>query len=547
MMNPDVHRWQRAAPPPYSRPVPARADELVALRQGYCGLVVLAAAFQLIFFSRSAGNLPCVLMALVSSLIGISYALNGARFRAQPISALILIFYTTSATSGALLIKTLEWSALVDRLLIPSRTFGVLLMTQLALLVADRIYHHARPLHRLRRFLNRQLQRSGAMNWPSDWQLWLLGLIGLASVVMSGGTDFESGISFGMAAAGGKLLRAFVFLKYAPFLIPFRDALCGFPSRGRFPVVSLGIYFLCLVGVSFATNSRSTFADAVPTVGICILLAKGVGRIDFRKVPVSRLIVIGLAAAIGSVLLSRVALAMVVVRDYRYGVDAGSLIRLTVEALFNSEWLDAAQSKMDTEVHVGNYSETYVDSRFFARFLLTKYHDNILYYLGLFGEDHLHAYRDFMADRLIATLPDPLLRYFNLNVDKQDLAVSNGDYIVYIIDGWGLGGYKTGSMIAEVFGVYGWAFPLVIAGSALMLFTFHDAFVTPTAQGRLAFAPLILLLIWNLVGTTAAFGLGAETVTAIPSGILRGLPQSVIAYVVAAAFARFVSRVVGRR
>ena len=45
----------------------------------------------------------------------------------------------------------------------------------------------------------------------------------------------------------------------------------------------LGAYFVLLVGISFATNSRSTFADAVPTIGICVLLAKGLGRIDMRR------------------------------------------------------------------------------------------------------------------------------------------------------------------------------------------------------------------------------------------------------------------------
>ncbi|MEP7098956.1 MAG: hypothetical protein ABI781_00510 [Burkholderiales bacterium] len=515
------------------------------MRQAYIALVVLAALLQLLFFGRAADNGVSTLLALASSWLGINAALNGRRFRAHPISALILLFYTTTATSGALLVKTLEWSPLAGRLTVPVLTFSVLFATQLVLLAADHVYLRVQPLHALRRFVDhRLLQPIGLMRWPTDGQLWMLGLLGCASVVLTG-TDYESGASFGIASAGEKLIRAFGFLKYAPFLIPFRDAMSGVPSRVRLPLFALGLYFAALVGISFATNSRSTFADAVPTVGICVLLAKALGRLDLRRVPPARLLLIALAAMIAAVLLSRVALAMVVVRDYRYSVDVGMLVQMTIEAFFNNEWLAAAKAKMDVATYVGDYSEAYVDSRFAARFLLTKFHDNILYYLSLFGEDHTRHYKEFMLDRLMATMPDPLLRVFGISIDKQDLVVSNGDYIVYMVDGWGLGGFKTGSMIAEVFWVYGWAFPIVIVVSALMLFVFHDAFVTPAAPGRLAISPLILLLIWNLVGTTAAFGLGAETVTAIPAGIVRGLPQNVLVYVIAVALVKGVSRVTG--
>jgi len=404
---------------------------------------------------------------------------------------------------------------------------------------------HFEPFHKLRRFLTaRVLIPLHVMRWPTDTQFWILGAMGCVSVMLTG-TDYESGASFGMANAGDKVIRAFGFLKFAPFLIPFRDALSGIARRVRLPLLPLGLYFALLVGISFATNSRSTFADAVPTVGICVLIAKAIGRMDLRRVPTSRIVFFGVAALLGSVLLSRVALAMVVVRDYRASVDVGMLVRMTFEALFNNEWLAAAKAKMDTASYVGDYSETYVDSRFAARFLLTKFHDNVLYYFSLCGPDHIHSYREFMLTRLAATLPDPLLRLAGFSIDKQDLVVSNGDYLIYIVDGWGMGGFKTGSMIGEVFAVFGWAFPFVTVAAALMLFVFHDAFVTPTALGRMAFSPLIILLVWNLVGTTAAFGLGAETVTAIPSGIVRGLPQNVLVYLIAVYIVRGASRLIG--
>ena len=522
-------------------------DALWAVRQGYCALVVLAAGLQAIFFWADEDNLEAVAIALVSSLIGIVYSLRAERFRSQPISALMLLFYTTTATSGALLVKCLEWSALVDRLTVPLETFAVLFAVQLTLIAVDQLYLWAEPLRALRSWLTRRVAMPlGLFRWPSGFELWLLGFIGLASVALTG-TDYESGVSFGMAGAGAKLIRAFGFLKYAPFLIPFRDALSGFPARTRLTLLPLGAYFVALVVISFATNSRSTFADAIPTIGVSMLLATGLGRIDWKRVPPGQLLAFALAAGLGSLLLSRVALAMVVVRDYRSTVDVGMLINMTFEALFNSEWLAAAKSKMDSAITVGDYSETYVDSRFFARFLLTKFHDNIVYYFSLMGPDQISSYQQFMIDRLWGTLPEPLLRLLGVDIDKQDLVISNGDFVIYLVDGWGLGGFKTGSMMGEVFGVFRWAFPLVLAAAALAVFVVYDAFVTSTPAGRLAVAPLVLLLIWNLVGTTASIGLGTESVTQIPSSIVRGLPQNIVMYLVAATVVRGVASLLARR
>jgi hypothetical protein len=524
----------------------APADTLKWARQGYCGLVIAAAVLQVVAFSGTEDNLLSTLIAFASSLIGIAYSLNTRRFQLQPISALILLFYTTTSTSGALIIKSIEWSPLADRLSVPLTTFSVLAATQVLLLAADRLYLRLRPLQATRDFIStRVLQRIGVMDWPPDWHLWLLGGLGCVSVLLTG-TDYESGASFGLASAGDKVIRAFGFFKFAPFLIPFRNALSGTPTHARAPVVPLAAYFVGLVIISFATNSRSTFADAVPTIGICMLIGSAWGLFSLRHIPKAKLILGAIGALIAIALLSRVALAMVVVRDYRYSVDVGMLVKMTLEALGNDEWLAAAKAKMDSAVNVGNYSETYVDSRFAARFLLTKFHDNILYYFSLFGPDHIGIYKQFMSDRLFATLPDPLLRLFGLSINKEDLVVSNGDYIVYIIDGWGLGGFKTGSMIAEVYAVFGWLFPLVILVNALLLFVFHDAFVGTARSGRKVISPLMLLLIWNLVGTTAAFGLGAETVTAIPAGIVRGLPQNVLMYLIATSLVRGLGRFIGK-
>ncbi len=517
----------------------AEPDTLAALRRAAYVAIVLAAVVQVLFFGEVHGNGNAVVMAAAASLAGVAYALDARRFRAAPVSALILLFFTLTSTCGALLVKTLEGAALADRLLEPEQTFGLLLASQLTLIVADRLYLRSKRLQWLRGVLTTKVVgRLRLLEWPPDAHLWLMGFVGCVSVVMTG-TDHESAATFGIGSAGAKLLRAFQILKFAPFLIPFRAACSGAPRLTRpAGLLPLLAYFALLVGISFLSNSRSTFADAIPTVGVALLIALGFGAIRPQQLRPGRLVAIALVAGLAAFVLSRVALAMVVARDYRYFLDASGLLHLTVEALFNSEWLETARSRMDAAVNTGDYSEYYVDSRFFSRFLMTKFHDNIGYYMSLFGADQLAQYREFMVDRFASLLPDPLLRLLGISLDKSTLVISNGDYVVYLADGWGLGGFKTGSMFAEIHGVFGWGFPLVLALAAWMLFVCYDAFAAMTTTDRLVVAPLLLMTSWNLVGTTAAVGLGAETVTAIPSAILRGIPQNLLVYLIAAWAAR---------
>lgn len=520
-------------------------DPLRYVRRALIALTVAAAAIQLLAFGSTEENLLCTLLALAASWLGIARSLDSARFQFAPVSALILLFFTVTATAGALLVKTLEWSPLVDRLQVPLLTFTVLLLAQAVLLLADLLYARPGFLQNARRFVGRRIyDRIGLMHWQSDGQLWVLGLIGCVSVMLTG-TDYESGATFGLASAGAKLIRAFGFLKFAPFLIPFRRALSGDPLARAGSPWPLAAYFCGLVLLSFATNSRSTFADAIPTIGICVLMALACNALDLRNVSKVRVLVLLALAAVAAVVLGRVALAMVVVREYRYGVDVQMLISLTLEALMNPDWLAASKAEMDVAVNVGGYSETYVDSRFFARFLLTKFHDNMLYYFSLFGDDQLNDYKQFLFDRMAGTLPDPLLRMLGIPLDKQALVISNGDYVVYIVDGWGLGGFKTGSMIGEVYSVFGWGAPLVLTGAALMLFVCYDPLVQRSPDGRLVVSPIFVLLAWNLCGTTAAFGLASESVTAIPAGIVRGLPQNILFYLLASLAVGMLFRLAG--
>ena len=102
-------RKPQPSPPP-GAVAPFERDELRGRPPRLPGGLVLvcAAAIQLSCSSRvQEDNLLST--ALATGVVAARYRLRtrtADRFRAQPISALILLFYTTTSTSGALLVKT---------------------------------------------------------------------------------------------------------------------------------------------------------------------------------------------------------------------------------------------------------------------------------------------------------------------------------------------------------------------------------------------------------------------------------------------------------
>lgn len=496
---------------------------LTYLRIFFCAIVVICSFYQISIFYEISINLFCTLLAATASLGAAVMIFSPVVFRNAPIPVLMTLFFNISALSGPLVFKTFEGDAVTSNLLVPTTTFSVLVVAQLVILGALGVYVKFKPFRDMREFLaERILNPIGIFWWPSDAAFWFMGGIGLTATFLIG-TDTES-VNPGVVT---KIFGGLQLFRYAPFMVIFRglSGTVGVISNNKF--IAVGIFFCFLVFAGLVQNSRGVFVDAGMMCACAAILCIARGIVPLRLLKISHLIVIVLVCFFIYTVMTKLALAMVSIRSFRGSVDYMDLVALSIEAFFDPKISNAYEVSEESAVFVGGYGENYISSRLLSRLLMIKFHDNMFYYLSFMNDDNIKYLIGNSIDRLIGIFPQPALDILNINIVKNDMRNSFGDYVIYLVDGWGLGGYKTGSMISNLYALTGIFFPGLMFFGSLILFVVYDAF-------RLGdnFSPVLGLIVWSVVGTLGGMGFNSESLVNVISGIFRTIPQIIFLYLV---------------
>jgi hypothetical protein len=242
--------------------------------------------------------------------------------------------------------------------------------------------------------------------------------------------------------------------------------------------------------------------------------------------------------------------AMVIVRGERAEIPAETLVVRTLEAFDDKEAI--RQRRIDdlgAQLIDPDWDELYVDNVFANRFSNIKFADLSLERAEMVGEydpDML----DFAYDYLIGALPDPVIKFFEFDIDKE-LAYSNshGDMIYLTSGGQGPpGGFRVGHFAGTGIATFGWWYLGLLGTGMIVVFylvdkfqeqrkaTINDASEPDYQPTRFSFCGLLALTTWFQF-------LQLESVTQIGVFLLRGWLQMVILYAVVFHVTRLVSGV----
>lgn len=491
--------------------------------------IAFAAQFAIDF---SAENLAAASIVLVSSLAILLYIHWTDAIQTHPLSTFAIFGFCMSTQLGALLVQSATWTALSLNLRQPVETFATLAGFQAIALVAHgvyRLFSNAASPKKVS-LLRTVLEKLGLYATPSAGTLWIMGVIGLFSFLVAG------------EGAVRKTFHAMTFVAWAPFLIPIYLAQQGSSyCNARKNYVFLLIYMSLIVLLGMAANARALMLAGAMTIAIFALLS--VMR-STRPVKASQLAKIGaLLVVMGAIAMpvTDLVTAMVLARKARGYVSAVQMVDLTIYYYQRPHLLNA-QRERDRFISIrSNYDETYFASPLIARLVETKFHDNALYFGSLVGPKGEEKMRDITGDFFWATLPDPALKSLEIDVDKKDLKFSMGDYISHLGGGGDLGGFKTGSGFAQGIILFGYFFPLIYLLVCPILFLAHDLLSYRSANGRVVLSALGMLGIWKLF----QYGISAESLQAMFMGVVRGLPQSILLYLIIFNMARLGARMLG--
>jgi hypothetical protein len=124
-------------------------------------------------------------------------------------------------------------------------------------------------------------------------------------------------------------------------------------------------------------------------------------------------------------------------------------------------------------------------------------------------------------------LPTPLLYALHINVDKEALGFSMGDYLAYLSRGLPLGGRKTGTMFAQGIALFGPLFPFLYAVICLGLYGLMDLLTIRPAKGAARLSAVGMLQIWTFfIG-----GIAYESLHQVLNLFIRAFWQTLLIYV----------------
>jgi hypothetical protein len=481
----------------------------------------------------SSVNIAAACIVLASSLAILLYILWTDAIQTHPLSTFAIFGFCMSTQLGALLAQSATWTSLSLNLRQPIETFATLAGFQAIALVAHGAYRlFSTPASPKKLSLVRAvLEKLGLYAIPSVGTLWIMGVIGLFSLLVGGGEGAVSKVFHGMS-----------FVAWAPFLIPMYLLQQGSSyCNAKKNYVFLVIYMSLIVLLGMAVNARGLMLSGAMTIALFALLS---AMRSTRQVKVSQLAKIGaLVVVIGAMAIpvTDLVTAMVIVRRARGYVSPVKMAEETFFYFQRPQLLNAQRQKDKFISIQSNYDETYFASPLVGRLVETKFHDNALYFGSRLSAKDEEKMLDITGDFFWATLPAPVLKYMAIDVDKKNLKFSMGDYISHMGGGGELGGYKTGSGFAQGITLFGYFFPLIYLLICPILFLAHDLLSYRSANGGVLLSTLGMLGIWKLF----LYGISAESLHAIFMGVVRDLPQSIILFLVIFHMARMGARMLG--
>ncbi len=439
-------------------------------------------------------------------------------------SSFAIFGFCVTSTMGALLAQSAAWAAVGTSLHQPLVTFSMLALYQAIALVAHALYRilTANSSDKLG-LLRHALRAVGIYAVPSTLNLWIMGGMGVFFLLLSKISPVANGLSF---------------LAWSPFLIPIYAEQSGpMYCNIRRSYLMLAGYATLIAMMAMMFNSRGMLLSGAATVALLFLLVGMRSTKQVTKPILMRLGMLGLLGAALSWPASNMVTAMVIARSDRGKISASEMVKRTLENFSHPEKLKDFRIQALAHNLRTAYDEKYIDNPMLARLVLTKFHDNAIYFSGKISDKGSDELMKTSGDLLWATLPQPWLDALKIDVNKNDLRFSMGDMLAHLAVGTPLSGYRTGSIFGEGWALFGYFFPLIYFGMCLILFAAIDLFSIRTVSGQVTLAAIGMLNIWP----NFLFGITADSLHHLFIGVVRGVPQSILLYTVVFAIAKMIS------
>lgn len=486
-------------------------------------LSLCAVAFVLqVYINPEDDNLiaaGCAMAAFVSTCVAIVNRRNSDIGRAFTGTA---VFFIVAANSLAPLIGiSVAGNSLASSLLHPVDVYLHRFIFALVLICSHELVHSF-----LFRALYGAMSRLGArvktnILIPASF-VWGIGIIGFAAHLIK---------HLNLPVELVKTLDGFGFLLWAPFVLLLPPYSYQRPRRLLY--WSLGGFYILQVGVSLAGNSRMAMIGPIAVIAAAWMVTFLMGLIVVNGKLIVRFCIIGIVAILIGSQLRDVSTAILIERASRDDRGMGDQLSATLDRFLDKELLRRYRKEIEFENQylsaTDDWKENYLNNDFIDRFIQIRVDDNSFDRVFAYSEQSKSDLKTVSWHKVLALFPDPLLRLFNVQIDKLQLnSYSTGD-LIEVLSGRGETGYfRTGSVVAHAYALFGWWYPLILLLLYTLIFSIFQGLLSirsQFAEAGIQVSTLALILAFRFFNDISLDGVGL-----LFGMLLRGVWQTILIY-----------------
>ncbi|MDB6134131.1 MAG: hypothetical protein JWM59_2374 [Verrucomicrobiales bacterium] len=481
----------------------------------------------------------CLGLCIVGTFL-FAWQFQRDKFRKGPFSMLMLLGFGSTYFYLPLIFTTFEFSPVYNKLVVPVEDFTAALAVYVCLILMQRLCAGFSPILSLRRGISSKvLKPLGFFSTPSELQLWGMGMVGVIGFLVGHSSTHEAD-----SETLEKFFQSFRIFTFAPFLLLVPQMIGG-TNKIKKSATALIIFTVVLFCLAMSTGSRGYTVVGLVTAVCSYWLGvwSGVIRANRFKFRHLLLVSIGLyliTGPLGDAFTAANAGSTGKGRDRSIGEAFSDF----VEAFSSEEILENYKNvSAKVAAQEGAWIETYVENEFLRRFANLSFMDNTFSIALSIDDNSRDKLRKIETLRAWSILPNPVIQFFGIEVDKkEDFKGSMGDifYNETLGQDAGLGSYKTGNLISSAYNLFGLAFPVMIALLAGGLFIQMDCLVigggaqpgdVNDREEGLKFSPLGLLqsyAIFSILSSTTS----VESYSGLLSVLARNYLQWIILYLI---------------
>ena len=470
-------------------------------------------------------NVFSILFLFLSNLIILRYCLNQNNIINYPVSIFAIIFFNFYANGGALFFKSILLEDLTLNLYQPNKTFLILLLFNIFVLLSHFFYKKIKTLEKLKvkifkilNFININEQNK---NGVKKFFIYLgICSVLFASISFTFFGNFIYAQNLDSPNFLGDLINGINIFYISGFIILFSNNFYNFDfsRKDYFLVFTSGALIFYL---SLGLNSRSAFFD-LAFVGLLIYVFHYfLGFFEIKVLRINKIFFIFILLMISTNLIDRFSQTYIESRELR---DKTNPIQ-NIKNHFSS-FLDEKVTREYAYSSSENiFNENYYKVKLLNRINIIKATDNVLYAKKFLNTQQINNLISYEKNQTISILPNPIIKVFNNSFDKGKYLNFSMTSKIFIEVDRSFGGSKSNGLIYPIVYIYQDLLITIVTFLILICcFLFLDAFYNKNEK---KFSILLFLFFYS-TGGGIVNSISQGSISDLIALLVRDIPQSLL-------------------